>query len=432
MRRVLNFVLFFFILLLVSCKTSSRLVNTSHLEHLYEEINVENKALGTIWIYCESPDFNLVADSDEGFTCVDDVARALIVYCREMRIHPSRVNLHKIKTLANFLIHMKSENGYFYNFMFHDGSINKLHQNSVPIAAFWTWRAYWAFSEVLLVDHEELVELHSQCDSIMKGVEGKISSLCDDHQKSINFDGINMNGCIGKIGSDQMAEMLKGLSNRYLSKPSPELHQLIQSIGGMILTTQNGNVEQVPHFAFLSWQNYWHAWGNSQAYALLMAGQAVHNQTFISSALLEVDHFYRFCLDQKYIAGFKLIKGTDGKLQMMENQKYSQIAYGISPMILATIEAWNITHDRKYATLALDLASWFFGNNEANVKAYDSQSGRCIDGITSKEDHNKNSGAESTIECLLSMQAVEKLGVEKLLYKNFRMRYLSNNLVPQK
>ena len=432
MRRVLNFVLFFFILLLVSCKTPSRLVNTSHLEHLYEEINVKNKVLGTIWIYCESPDFHLVADSDEGFTCVDDVARALVVYCREMRIHPSKVNLHKIKTLANFLIHMKSENGYFYNFMFHDGSINKLHQNSVPIAAFWTWRAYWAFSEVLLVDHEELVELQSQCDSIMKGVELKIASLCDNRQSSINFDGIVMNECVGRTGADQMAEMLKGLANRYMTKPTPEVKLLIQSIGNRLLSTQNGDKNQVPHFAFLSWKNYWHAWGNGQAYALLLAGQAIHYQAFTTSALLEVDHFYRFCIDQNYISGFKLVKVAEGKFQMTESQKYSQIAYGMSPMILATMEAWKITNDRKYAELALELSSWFFGNNEANVKAYDPQSGRCIDGITSNEDYNKNSGAESTIECLLSMQAVEKLAVEKLLYKNFRMRYLSNNLVPQK
>ena len=51
---------------------------------------------------------------------------------------------------------------------------------------------------------------------------------------------------------------------------------------------------------------------------------------------------------------------------------------------------------------------WFTGNNDANFVMYDSNTGRGYDGlngVTGKV--NRNSGAESTIEALLAIQAVE-------------------------
>ena len=92
-----------FVVFSISCRTNRSLVNTAHIEHLYEEMKVDTSVLGTIWIYCEAPDFHKVADDDEGFTCVDDVARALVFYCREMKNKPSENIRHKIFTLTNFL-----------------------------------------------------------------------------------------------------------------------------------------------------------------------------------------------------------------------------------------------------------------------------------------------------------------------------------------
>jgi len=54
-----------------------------HLDHLYEQIPLDEKIAGAVWIYCEAPDYRLIADDDEGFTCVDDVARALVLLCRD-------------------------------------------------------------------------------------------------------------------------------------------------------------------------------------------------------------------------------------------------------------------------------------------------------------------------------------------------------------
>ena len=61
----------------------SSLVNTSHLDYLYTPLTFSTgtKTAG-IFIYAEAPDYHLVGDANEGFTCVDDVARAAQVYLR--------------------------------------------------------------------------------------------------------------------------------------------------------------------------------------------------------------------------------------------------------------------------------------------------------------------------------------------------------------
>jgi hypothetical protein len=51
---------------------------------------------------------------------------------------------------------------------------------------------------------------------------------------------------------------------------------------------------------------------------------------------------------------------------------------------------------------------------------YDPQTGRCFDGINDKENINKNSGAESTIEALLTLIEVENNPItRKILHKYY-------------
>ena len=76
-------------------------------------------------------------------------------------------------------------------------------------------------------------------------------------------------------------------------------------------------------------------------------------------------------------------------------------------MVLASVEAYHITKSEKYAVQAGNLGSWFFGNNAVNQVMYDTSTGRVFDGIDSENKFNHNSGAESTIEALLSLQAIE-------------------------
>jgi len=102
------------------------------------------------------------------------------------------------------------------------------------------------------------------------------------------------------------------------------------------------------------------------------------------------------------------IKKKNGKFIQTDTKKFSQIAYDIRVMVYASIEAYNITKDSAYAIKAGKIASWFFGNNIAKAQMYFPLSGICYDGINSQNIINKNSGAESTIEALLALLAIEQ------------------------
>ena len=63
---------------------------------------------------------------------------------------------------------------------------------------------------------------------------------------------------------------------------------------------------------------------------------------------------------------------------------------------------------------------WYFGNNPASQVMYDHLTGRAFDGINSATKTNFNSGAESTIEALLSIQAMESNATAKqIVMKHF-------------
>ncbi|MCB9049738.1 MAG: hypothetical protein H6556_09920 [Lewinellaceae bacterium] len=382
------------------------LINLAHLSHLYEEFQVGDTRLGVIWIYCEAPDYQLVADSDEGFTCVDDVARALVFYCRRYTTHPSPEILEKIHSLTEFLFYMQAENGFFYNFMLPDKQPNQTHENSRAVPNFWTWRAFWALSELNLLQVEELSALQSRSQPILDTLASRLETFCPSDTEVAVFNGISVPACLAELGADQAGLIMIGLANCYRIHPSGKVRQLLLRFGNLLLQTQFGDAGRPPYGAFLSWRNYWHAWGNNQAYGLLYAGRILDYPPFLAAGLKEVQNFYPYCLEQGFIHGFQLAREADS-LVLRDYHQFPQIAYGIRPMVFASLEAYAITGDTTFAHTAGRLATWFSGNNPAGQAMYDPATGRTFDGIGLPAEVNHNSGAESTIEALLSLQAIE-------------------------
>ena len=382
------------------------LINTSHLEHLYQEIEVDGQMLGTIWIYCDAPEYEVVTDDDEGFTCVDDVSRALVFYTRAYRNSKNEKYLPKIENLSRFIFHMQSYNNYFYNFMFPNEDINTLHPNSVASANFWSWRAFWALSEVLLIEDDVLEETKTKSVQIADQLVAKVTNLFVNPSVPEIYDGITVPSYAAQYGGDQISVMLIALTNYYKYNNSVEIATIIDKLGNILLETQYGDENTFPYFSFLSWKNYWHGWGNLQSYALLCAGESIDNADFTQSALREIDYFYPYLQSQNFLNSYTLIVQSD-TLAGIDKQQFSQISYEMRAMIFGAIKAYEVTNENKYAVLAGELGSWYFGNNPANQTMYDTITGRSYDGIDSPGSVNYNSGAESTIETLLSLQAIQ-------------------------
>ncbi|MEN8227951.1 MAG: hypothetical protein ABFS38_07325 [Bacteroidota bacterium] len=353
-------------------------------------------------------------DEDEGFTCVDDVSRALVFYCRKYTRDPVKKNLNKIKALTRFIMYMKADNGYYNNFMFPDNGINVVHPNSRSTPNFWSWRAFWALTELNLLDAPELDDLRVQTQAYREQLLNNIEQLFSAESDTIEIEGIRIPSIIAEYGADQVALIMIALTNYYQVNNSTAIKDLLRKLGDDLLVVQYGDENRSPYFAFLSWKNIWHAWGNMQAYALLYTGRVLQNVRFIDAGLKEVKYFYPFCIEQNFLSDFRISSSNDSIL-IHDLHSFPQISYGIRPMIFASLEAYQVTGDEFYANLAGQLTTWYFGNNPAKQVMYDHLTGRAFDGIDSASKTNYNSGAESTIEALLSIQAMESIDITKQL-----------------
>jgi len=398
------------------------LVNTSHLDYLYTPFNFSDgtKAAG-IYIYSEAPDYHLVEATGEGFSCVDDVARAALVYMRSSKFSTDTAIQSKTRNLIRFILEMQSDNGYFYNFVFTSGLINKSGTTSINNANWWSWRALQALTEGSSIIKAIDVLLSSEMDNAVNKLVTEIKAQQVNLPQTTHITGgITIPEWLpAGSGTDQAALLIVGLIPYCQTTNDAVIKDYIKKLADGIAMMQVGDSVHYPYSCFLSFENSWHAYANIQAYALLKAGAFLNEQQYTSQALAEVDNFYPWILASGWKASFSVQKSNDTYQQLSESD-FDQIAYGVSPMVFAAIEAYKITNDDKYADIAGHLAAWFLGANDVEVNVYDVATGRCYDGITSSSGVNYNSGAESTIEALLSLQNVENYPAVKTALDKYK------------
>lgn len=395
-------------------------INKSHLDYLYQEITIDGKAMGIIHIYSDYPSYNFVDAKGEGYACVDDAARAALFYFEYYKAHNDSKSLQKFNMLTNFVLHMQAANGFFYNFLESDNSINKTYRTSVAEPNWWSWRALWLLTE----GYEFYKEKNPERSKILLGSINKCVEAIKRNIPGNNYtkivDGIKVPEWLpAGSGTDQAALLVIALTNYYQFSCDKSILPYISSLVKGILMMQVNDENSTFNGAFLSWENTWHAWGNSQAYALLKSLAVLKDKRVKLSALKELNHFYPFLYKNNFLSYFKL-KHSDSKISATEENKFSQIAYDIRPMVFALLEAYHITRDSHYAEEAGKVARWYTGHNPAKAKIYHGDTGIVYDGIISGAEVNKNSGAESTIETLWSLLRISQnqIALKKFLGKN--------------
>lgn len=424
--RLLN-VLYVFLLVLSSQKdqlaaqtvaprtVAERYVNLSHLNRLYQPVKLANGAeVGTVAIYSDAPDYRLVTDADEGFTCVDDVSRAALFLLHEPDLATNTDKQTKLRAMTEFVLQLQSDagddgSGYFYNFLWPDKLINKTFKTSVAEPNFWSWRAMWHLTEAYPYYQKadpilaERIQLATQ-----KLVTVMLRDFGDQRQEFTSVRGVKLPKWLPfGSGSDQAALMLLSLANIQQHTPNVGVLKLIELLGEGIVAMQYGGPGQFPYGAILSFENTWHAYASDQSYALLRVGKLLNKPAWIAAARREIDNFYPYLLKEGLLESF-VVEQSGDEVKAVAISKFSQIAYGVRPMIWAALEAYDQTKDAKYAAMAVQFAGWFLGKNPTNAVMYDRATGRGYDGIGPGAVANRNSGAESTIESLWAFQRLEQ------------------------
>lgn len=430
-RLFKDFCLIFLIIILpsINCaqdagNKSYSLINTSHLDFLYEDIKLNGKSMAIIHIYSNYPEYKWVGDDDEGIACVDDAARAAFFYLKLYESRNNEESLNKAKKLLDFILHMQADNGFFYNFIWDDLSINTTFKTSVAQADWWTWRALWVLMEGYNILKDEYPTLAGRLfSSVKKNIAAVKTNIPVKYETKI-IDGFKRPAWLPyETASDQTAILLLGLLPYYKAANDQEILDYINKLIEGILLMQEGDEKTFPYGAFLSWENLWHGWGNLQSYALLKASTILNDDRIKIAALKEINNFYQYLYEIGFMNEFK-IKREGDNIEGYDMKMFSQIAYIIRPIIFAYISAYEVMGDSVYAVKAGRLSTWFFGNNNARQQMYFSESGKCFDGINDEDEINKNSGAESTIEALLSILAVENNSYAK----NELLNYLNKKI----
>lgn len=385
------------------------LVNTTHLGYLYTPVTFSSGAnAGGVYIYAEAPDYRLVTDADEGFTCVDDVARATQVYIRSPKFNSDTSMQNRTFNLIEFILQMQSANGYFYNFLFTNNQINRSGSTSVNNSNWWSWRALYTLTEAAPLIKNKDAQLAKKMDAAIVKLVTKIKTdLVNIPQTTKVVRGITVPEWLpAGSGTDQAAILILGLIPYCTANNDVVLKGYVKKLADGIVMMQQGDANHFPYGAFLSWENTWHAYAAEQAYALIKAGSFLNDPQYTVKAIVEVDNFYPWLLQNGMKSSFVVSRNGDS-ISLVSEKQFEQIAYGVRPMISAAAEAFKITGQQKYAEIAGHFAAWFFAANVANNQMYSLTTGRCFDGINSPDSLNINSGAESTIEALFAMQVVE-------------------------
>ncbi|GAB3991088.1 hypothetical protein GCM10028807_20240 [Spirosoma daeguense] len=393
-----------------------RYVNLFHLEKLYQPVKLASNGVevGTVAIYSEAPDYHLVTDADEGFTCIDDVARAALLYLHEPDLSVNKDKQSRLRAMTEFVLQLQADSrdpgaGYFYNFLWPTFTINKTFRTSVAEPNFWSWRAMWLLTEAYPYYQKNDVAFAARIQSAIQKLTTNLMRDFGSKSKTYtSVKGINVPKWLPfGSGTDQAAIILLSLANLNQQVSDVNVVKLADQLAEGILAMQHGDATTYPYGAILSFENHWHAYASDQSYALLRAGKAFNRPAWIAASKREIDNFYPYLIQQGFLESFE-VEQSDSKIKPVKISQFSQIAYGMRPMIWTTLEMYDQTKEAKYANMAGKLASWFLGKNVANNVMYDRNTGRGYDGIGANGKVNRNSGAESTIEALWTFQRIEQ------------------------
>jgi len=381
------------------------LVYFAHLEHLGEDILLGSDSVRIIHVYANYPTYEWVDAKEsgpEGIACVDDAGRAAVLHLRHFELTGSGKSLLRAKQLLRFVMSMQADDGQFYNFIFADHSVNLDGTTSYKSFGWWAARGVWAMGlgYCVLRDHDpRFAELLGE--RLQRTLPHVDSLLAWYGQEKLNGRYRVPQWLLYESAADATSELVLGLAEYYSATRDTQLRKGLERLAEGLMIMQDGDIGAHPFGLHRSWETVWHMWGNSQTQALALTGRLLQDKTMVQSAEREAQGFYSRLLIDGFFKEMDL--GNNGP-----RVEFEQIAYGVRPMAVGLVRLYEATRNEDYLILAGLAASWLFGNNPARRQMYDPATGRCFDGITDSLTVNKNSGAESTIEALLTVLEVER------------------------
>ncbi|MBN2652626.1 MAG: glycosyltransferase family 4 protein [Spirochaetales bacterium] len=166
------------------------------------------------------------------------------------------------------------------------------------------------------------------------------------------------------------------------------------------------------HEAYISnRQEGWNWFDNELTYdnaalcqALIKAGNFLEEENYIKDGIEALSWLYKTTMRKGIFSppGCKGFYKKGGEYPIFDQQPLEACS-----TISACIEAWKSTEDKLWTSRAMNVFSWFTGNNIIECPVFDMTNGGCHDGIT-ETGLNRNIGAESTLSFLISQVKISE------------------------
>ena len=112
---------------------------------------VNGRSVRVVALYAEAPDYRPTGspsrDGSEGIACVDDAARAALVYLRAYEETGDARDRDEAHGLLQFVAAMEQGDGEFLNFIDTQGRPNRDAPSSRKSMSYWAARSVWALAE---------------------------------------------------------------------------------------------------------------------------------------------------------------------------------------------------------------------------------------------------------------------------------------------
>jgi len=298
--------------------------------------------------------------------CLDDVARGLIVVCRQPV--PARAVRRLGRGYLDFVLAATDPSGMCHNRMSIDG-----RWSDEPAMGDWWGRAVWSLGVAAAGAPTPAMRARA-----LSGFRVCAQQRCE-HTHAMSYAAL---GC---------AELLRRQPDEMAARAL--LRDAISVIG------EPGDDPGWP------WPAPRLSYGSAaMAEALIVGGEALEDGRTQAHGLTMLS----FLLDLETRDGHLSVTPVGGRSAADTAAGFDQQPIEVAALSDACASAYRVTGDARWLA-AVHLAwGWFLGDNDGAVPMFDSRTGGGYDGLES-DGHNRNQGAESTLAMLSTAQHAYRL-----------------------
>jgi hypothetical protein len=414
---------------------SAPLTNLAHLNFLAADVKVpvtaahstyrldKEPAIGVLWVYADAlpgggfkrvggGKYDAVTNTyAQGAYDADDIARAAVVYLRQWQATGDKdaktAAYQQLRGLSYLQTITGPHAGEVVLWMQPNGALNpsptikELPDPSDSGPSYWLARTLWALGEGYAAfrhtDREFAGFLRDRMDLAITALNRDVLTRYGTYQI---IHGVKVPNWLIVDGADASSEAVLGLAAYVRATGDRTARTALRQLSRGIAEMADGSVTDWPYRAVLPWalsRSDWHAWGANMPAALAAASTALGDRDLLKPAVGDAAGFSPQLLTST---------GPDNGLLPAPVDK-SQIAYGADARVQGLLAVGKAADRPGIRRLAGIAAGWFFGQNAAGVPVYDPATGVTNDGVEGDGRVNPNSGAESTIHGLLTMQRLD-------------------------